>query len=243
MFSPVDLEEEYSSPEVIKNVHNLSPEEENLLPDLKRRRILSTGLTQELEAISLRNRTGSFMDSFESITEHGERCEETHFAFSEEKTCETEVSSAFDPCHKSPIDASNETDGKMSPPTPLKSQNSFPGHCLTSGYSSCDPKDVSSIHGNANLFKIPDDRTNPTENDRCRVNAGGNENRLPNVPDFVPSFDGTCRMEVTKEEYRIEQRIRSPSINRTPIEMASIKLTPKPMETSHYVSITYLYSI
>ncbi|XP_031565283.1 serine/threonine-protein kinase greatwall-like [Actinia tenebrosa] len=256
MFSPIDLEEEYSPDAVIKNVHELSPDEESLLPDLKRRRVLSTGLTQELAAINFRDRTGSFMDSFESIPEHGDMCKEAPMPVLQEnipyKTGVCEISEPFlspvfdsqslNSCHKSPREVSNQTflkssiDGEKPPRTPLKTT-----HFLTSGYSSCDivSTDASRIHGNTNLFNIPDNLSYQTENNSCTMNFVGNENSVPNVPAdklIVPSFDDTCHMELSKKENWKDQRLlcMSPSIIASPIEMASVKLTPKPMETSHY---------
>jgi hypothetical protein len=284
MFSPVDYEEEYSPASVDKNIHNLSPEEESLLPDCKRMRMLSTGLTQELNAIHFRDRSGSFMDSFESNPQQEAMDKENDLPVLEENPfCKTEhdditggqrspehfVSPVFDPSSDKSqlsltLDFSSSTSPKgvateifpmcstaKPPSTPLTSQNSSSRLCLTSGYGSYDKATSSEnmgIHENSDLFKIPNSFQNQTPgNNNRRLSFLVNENHPSNVLEknngepYAPRMEGTCEMEIScKDEYRNDQHLvcRSPSVIMSPMDVASVsvKLTPKPMETSHHVS-------
>lgn len=217
MFHPVSSDSDEDSPVSNKNTHHLSPDDERILPDCKKRRVASTGLTHVLEGMDFRQRSGSFMDSFDSHTcnlpivtnkysPNTGTCQDTDV--------ESEHSGSAFSAEKSRLSMSPISCTRL-PVTP------GPNRC-SSGYgsTSCDKE-------NQNLFQ------NQMKSNR-RDSFLGKENYPLNFLESERCLKDTQDVETCES---VEHG--SP----LPMEVASIKHTPKPMEMSYNVSYQYNFLI
>lgn len=244
-------------------MHLLSPDDENQLPDCKKRRVSSTGLTRVLEGMDFRQRSGSFMDSFDS---HASNIPITNITGNLDSVSE-EMGRTVGELH----DLSNMVFSAEKSHTPMliRTEN-FEGvseliknenfqdldHELSSSLISSDKSRLSiSPLSSTRLPTTPASQTIPltsgygssinsseasdmklSENNfksKRRHSFLGKENNPLNYLELKEA----SLLETTKDQASIEQNV--PCASPLPMELvnASIKHTPKPMEMSYHVSI------